>query len=167
MSSNTFRVRKLTSINNENPIKNIKNGLVTNRKKSALKVLTNTVQSIKKSDGKGLKQLKVLPMKNFETEIKCKSPLQDFNYNQNEEFNHFDCTTQENDILPPSMTCNIGMLSEFFGGNKNDTSDWFLEDYNKIMINKIKNQFDNFGEPEIECSFPSSPVMDFPEFMFA
>jgi len=49
------------------------------------------------------------------------------------------------DILPPSMTCNIGMLSDFFGGNKNDTSDWFLEDYNKIMINKIKNQFDHFG----------------------
>lgn len=38
------------------------------------------------------------------------------------------------------------MLSEFFGGNNNDTSDWFLEDYHKIMIDKIKNQFDNFGK---------------------
>jgi len=65
------------------------------------------------------------------------------------------------------MTCNIGMLSEFFGGNNNDTSDWFLEDYNTIMIDKIKNKFDTFGEPEIECVFPSSPVMDFPEFIFA
>jgi len=74
----------------------LENSLATNRKKTALKVLTNTVQSSKKSDGKGLKQLKVLPMKNFETEIKCKSPLQDFTYDQNEEFNHFDCTTQEN-----------------------------------------------------------------------
>jgi len=48
-------------------------------------------------------------------------------------------------MLPPSMTCNIGMLSEFFGGNNNDTSDWFLEDYNTIMIDKIKNKFDTFG----------------------
>lgn len=59
-------------------------------------MLTNTVQSTKKSDGKSLKQLKVLPMKTFETDIKCKSPLQDFTYDQNEEFNHFGCTTQEN-----------------------------------------------------------------------
>lgn len=44
------------------------------------------------------------------------------------------------------MTCNIGILSEFFGGNNNDTSDWFLEDYHNIMIHKIKNQFDNFGK---------------------
>ncbi|CAI6351513.1 unnamed protein product [Macrosiphum euphorbiae] len=167
MSSNTYRVRKLASINNENPIKNIKNSLVTNRKKTALQVLTNTVQSTKKSDGKGLKQLKVLPMKHFETEIKCKSPLLDFTSDLNEEFNHFDCRTQENDVLPPSMTCNIGMLSEFFGGNNNDTSDWFLEDYHNIMIHKIKNQFDNFGEPEIDYSFPSLPVMDFPEIIFA
>lgn len=50
------------------------------------------------------------------------------------------------DVLPPSMTCNIGMLSEFFGANNNDTSDWFLEDYHKIMIDKIKYQFDNFGK---------------------
>jgi len=50
------------------------------------------------------------------------------------------------DVLPPSMTCNIGILSEFFGGNNNDTSDWFLEDYHNIMIHKIKNQFDNFGK---------------------
>ncbi|XP_022163225.1 uncharacterized protein LOC111028778 [Myzus persicae] len=166
MSSNTFRVRKLTSINNENPIKNIKNSLATNRKKTALKVLTNTVQSTKKSDGKGLKQLKVLPMKNFETEIKCKSPLQDFTYDQDEEFDHYDCTTLENDALPSSMTCNIGMLSDFFSCNNNDPRDFFLEDYHSIMIEQIKNQFDNFGEPEVEYSFPSLPVMDFPEIIF-
>lgn len=74
----------------------LENTLVTNRKKTALKVLTNTVHSTKKSDSKGLKQLKVLPMKHFETEIKCKSPLQDFTSDPNEEFNHFDCRTQEN-----------------------------------------------------------------------
>lgn len=75
----------------------IENSLITNRKKTALKVLTNTVQSIKKSDGEGLKpcfkQQKILkPMKIFEIETKSKS-LQDNSLN--EEFSHFDCTIQE------------------------------------------------------------------------
>lgn len=49
------------------------------------------------------------------------------------------------DILPSSMTCNIGMLSNFFS-RKDDESDWFLEDYNNIMNNKIKNIFEHFGK---------------------
>lgn len=73
----------------------LESNLVTNRKKNALKVLTNTVQqSTKKSGGNNLKQLKVLPMKNFETSDKCKSPLQDNVYNE-DEVNHFDCGTFE------------------------------------------------------------------------
>lgn len=61
-------------------------------------MLTNTVQSTKKSDGKGLKpyfnQQNVLkPMKMFWTETKNKS-LQD--NAQNEDFSHFDCIIQEN-----------------------------------------------------------------------
>lgn len=38
------------------------------------------------------------------------------------------------------------MLSNFFSRNDDDQSDWFLEDYNNIMINKIKNTFENFGK---------------------
>lgn len=49
------------------------------------------------------------------------------------------------DFLPPSMTCNIGMLSNFFSRNY-DESDWFLEDYNKVMVNKIKDTFEHFGK---------------------
>lgn len=44
------------------------------------------------------------------------------------------------------MSCNIGMLSNFFGNKKSDENDWFLEDYSKTMINKIKNTFENFGK---------------------
>lgn len=73
----------------------IENNLDTNRKKSALKVLTNTVHSTRKPDGKCIKQLKVLPMQKFETESKCKSPSQYMTYNDNDEFNHFDCIAQE------------------------------------------------------------------------
>lgn len=72
------------------------NGLLTNRKKTALRVLTNTVQSTKKCDGKGLKQLKVLPMKNFDSEVKCKSPLKNINNELNEELEHFGCVKLEN-----------------------------------------------------------------------
>lgn len=43
------------------------------------------------------------------------------------------------------MTCNIGMLSNFFNRNY-DESDWFLEDYNKVMVNKIKDTFEMFGK---------------------
>lgn len=50
------------------------------------------------------------------------------------------------DALPSSMTCNIGMLSDFFSCNNNDPRDFFLEDYHSIMIEQIKNQFDNFGK---------------------
>lgn len=71
----------------------IESNLITNRKKNALKVLTNTVQSTKKSSGNSMKQLKVLPMINFETGDKCKSALKDNAYN--EEINHFECTTFE------------------------------------------------------------------------
>lgn len=93
------------------------------------------------------------------------------------------------DFLPPSMTCNIGMLSNFFSRNY-DESDWFLEDFNNVMIDKIKDTFEHFGkdygllcivfiilnllylyiilgEPEINHSFPSLPTMDFPEPNFA
>lgn len=73
----------------------IENNSIANRKQSALKVLTNTVQSTKKSDGKNFKQLKVMPMQKFETETKCHSPLQDMAFNQYEEFDHFGCITQE------------------------------------------------------------------------
>lgn len=70
----------------------IENSLITNRKQSALKVLTNTVQSIKKSDDNNLKQSKVVPVKKFDTETKCKPVLHD---NQIEELGHFDCKTKE------------------------------------------------------------------------
>lgn len=51
------------------------------------------------------------------------------------------------ECLPPSMTCNIGLLSKFFSGSKDvDDNDWILEDLNNIMINKIKNTFENFGK---------------------
>jgi hypothetical protein len=87
----------------------IENTLITSRKKNALKVLTNTVQSTKKSGSNGLKQLKVLPMINFETGDKCKSVLKDNSYN--EEVNHFECTTFEkgkfrNQIFVLHMFCN-------------------------------------------------------------
>lgn len=49
------------------------------------------------------------------------------------------------DFLPSSMTCNLDLLSDFFS-SKDDESDWFLEDYNNIMIDTIKNTFDNFGK---------------------
>lgn len=89
------------------------------------------------------------------------------------------------DILPPSMTCNISMLSNFFSRNDDDRSDWFLEDYNNVMINKIKNTFEHFGrvfnsfwiykyikyffflgEPNVENTFPPMPIMEFPELVF-
>lgn len=39
------------------------------------------------------------------------------------------------------------MLSNFFKSNDDDNEkDWFLEDYNNIMINKIKNTFEKFGK---------------------
>jgi len=163
MSSTHFR--QFSSINNENPIKNIKNNLLTNRKQSALKVLTNTVQSVKKSDCKVSKpdnSLKILPMKKFETEIQ--SPSQDMIYNEIDEFDHFDCIPLEKDFLPPSMTCNIEMLSNFFNTKNDDNSDWFLEDYD----NKIKKTFEDFGELDIEHppALPPMPIMDFPEFIF-
>lgn len=59
-----------------------------------MKVLTNTVQSIKKHDSINRKQFKVLPMKNFDTEVKHKSSSHDVTYNQNEEFDHFECISQ-------------------------------------------------------------------------
>ncbi|XP_025416647.1 uncharacterized protein LOC112687888 [Sipha flava] len=164
MSSYARRGLALTSTNNENPTKNIKNTLITSRKKNALKVLTNTVQSTKKSGSNGLKQLKVLPMINFETGDKCKSVLKDNSYN--EEVNHFECTTFEKDSLPDNMTCNIDMLSDFFSTKNDVENDWFLEDYNNIMINEINNTFDNFGNDQ-EYYFPTLPIMDFPEFIFA
>lgn len=54
-------------------------------------MLTNTVQSTKKCDNK--RQLKVLPMQKFENEVKCKSPFQE--YNTNDDFYHYNCTPQE------------------------------------------------------------------------
>ncbi|VVC40610.1 Hypothetical protein CINCED_3A021152 [Cinara cedri] len=166
MSSKIIRQRQMTKINNENPVKNIKNTLIVNRKQSALKVLTNTVQSTKKkSPNKSLKNLKAFTMDKFEMDVKCKSPSADISYNQNnDEFNHINCSSLlENDSLPSSMTCNIGMLSDFFNF-KNGNDNWFLEDYNKIMINKIQNTFENFGEPDMEpYSLPPMPKMDFSE----
>jgi len=73
----------------------IENNLITNRKQNALKVLTNTVQSIKKSDDKNLKQSKVVPMKKFDAETKCKSVLHNTVSNQIEELGHFDCMTKD------------------------------------------------------------------------
>lgn len=46
------------------------------------------------------------------------------------------------------MTCNIGMLSDFFNSKNDNKSDWFLEDYNNTMVNKIKNTFEDFGKYE-------------------
>lgn len=73
--------------------------MFANRKQNALKVLTNTVQSTQKtiSSNKGLKQLKVLPMKNFETEVKTKSPSNNtITHDKNDELGHFGCITEEN-----------------------------------------------------------------------
>lgn len=64
-----------------------------------MRVLTNTVQSAKKSDRKGLKQGKVLPMKKFETEVKCKSPLKNVSNDTNEELEHFGCAALENGMV--------------------------------------------------------------------
>lgn len=55
---------------------------------------------------------------------------------------HFLCFS---DSLPSSMTCNIDMLSDFFSTKNNEESDWFLDDYNNVMVNEIKNTFNNFG----------------------
>ncbi|XP_050436588.1 uncharacterized protein LOC126843243 [Adelges cooleyi] len=164
MSSN-FRLRSRTAINNENPVKNIKENLLTNRKKTALQVLTNTVQSSKKPDGRRLKTTKIVPMQKLETEVTCRSPFQDITHEQNEDLTHFGCIShQEKDILPSSMTCNINMLSDFFNNNTiNDENDWFLEDYKNTMIDQVKNTFENFGEPEIKFEFSSLPLMEFPE----
>ncbi|XP_050420422.1 uncharacterized protein LOC126833251 [Adelges cooleyi] len=170
MSSNTFRVHKQTAINNENPIKNIKDNQLKNRKNTALKVLTNTVQSSKKSNGKGLKIQKTVPMQKFVPEVQCSSTLQVLTHEQNEELTHFGCMShQSEDTLPSSMTCNIAMLSDYFNTNtiNDDKDDWFLEDYNKIMKDKIKNTFEYFGKPEIEVPLLSLPLMEFPEISFA
>lgn len=75
------------------------NSLVTSRKQSALKVLTNTVQSSKKSDGKGAKQLKVLPMKRFETDKKSRSPFKNWNYDTKDEFDHTGCKAKGKGII--------------------------------------------------------------------
>jgi len=168
MSFKSIGDRQFSSKNNENPIKNIKNIVIINRKQTVLKVLTNTVHSIKKSASKCAKSydnLKVLPMKNFETEIKCKSPTQNIMYTEND---HFNCIPLEKNFLPPSMTCNIDMLSNFFSIKNDNNSDWFLEDYNNNMINKIKRTFEDFGEPDIEHSLelPPMPIMDFPKLIF-
>jgi hypothetical protein len=47
------------------------------------------------------------------------------------------------------MTCNIDMLSDFFSTKNDVENDWFLEDYNNIMINEINNTFDNFGKYKV------------------
>jgi len=44
------------------------------------------------------------------------------------------------------MTCYIDMLSNFFSIKNDNNSDWFLEDYNNNMINKIKRRFEDFGK---------------------
>lgn len=41
------------------------------------------------------------------------------------------------------------MLSNFFSTKNDEESDWFLEDYNNIMINEINNTFDNFGKYKV------------------
>lgn len=89
------------------------------------------------------------------------------------------------------MTCNIGMLSNFFSTKDDDESDWFLEDFKNIMEDKVKNTFEKFGkncfvyckklfstiylffvlgEPDEDNSYLSSlpplPVLDFPEISF-
>lgn len=50
------------------------------------------------------------------------------------------------DFLSPSMTCNIGMLSDFFSSKNDDKCDWFLEDFNNIMNHKIQKTFEEFGK---------------------
>jgi len=72
------------------------NSLITNRKQSALKVLTNTVHSTKKPDSKSLKHLKVMPMKSFQAETNCKSSARDSDFNQYEDFSHVGCVIQDN-----------------------------------------------------------------------
>jgi len=44
------------------------------------------------------------------------------------------------------MTCNIGMLSDFFSSKNDDKNDFFLDTYNDGMINKIQNTFETFGK---------------------
>ncbi|XP_050545097.1 uncharacterized protein LOC126907679 [Daktulosphaira vitifoliae] len=169
MSSSTFHLRNISMLNNENPVKNIKESQLVNRKKTALKVLTNTVQSAKKSDGKGLKVPKVLPMKKFETQSKCRSPLQDITHDQmNEDITHFGCMKyQEKDCLPSNMTSNISMLSDFFNTHSfNEEDDWFIEDYKNTMVAKIKNTFEYFEKPDIEMFLSPLPIMEFPEVAF-
>lgn len=94
------------------------------------------------------------------------------------------------DSLPSSMTCNINMLSDFFNFKNGDDSDWFLEDYNNIMFDKIRNTFDKFGkvfefditiilpllyiinlinilgeQDRVQSSYPPMPQMDFSEIL--
>lgn len=38
------------------------------------------------------------------------------------------------------------MLSDFFNSKNDDEKDWFFEDYNNIMVNKIKKTFEEFGK---------------------
>lgn len=44
------------------------------------------------------------------------------------------------------MTCNIGMLSDFFSSKNDDNCDWFLEDFKNIMNHKIQKTFEEFGK---------------------
>lgn len=44
------------------------------------------------------------------------------------------------------MTCNIGMLSDFFSSKNDDKCDWFIEDFNNIMSHKIQKTFEEFGK---------------------
>lgn len=78
-----------------NQINVLENDSNLNRKKNALKVVTNTVQSPKKLSSKksnmGLKTKKILPMEKFETETKCVSPSLNINYELIEEPGHIHC----------------------------------------------------------------------------
>lgn len=52
------------------------------------------------------------------------------------------------DFLPASMTCNIGMLNDFFSSKNDDENDFLLHDYNNnsIISDKMKNKFEQFGK---------------------
>lgn len=88
------------------------------------------------------------------------------------------------------MTCNINMLSDFFNFKNGDDSDWILEDYNKIMLDKIQNTFETFGkvfdfyinivlpllclihlinilgeQDKVQFSYPPMPQIDFSEML--
>lgn len=70
--------------------------MVGKKKKTALKVVTNTIQVAKKPDNKMFKTPKLLPLMDFESNTEfIRSPLEDIIYKSPEDFYHHGCMKEE------------------------------------------------------------------------